>query len=253
KIPEQDLNIYVAGEPRLYGWVYNYTGDVFFIFLMTHCMEWILRGVYFHDWRGALRPTLTGVIAMFWGLGFVHLIGFALDPLILVMPFLITARAVSHAIQMHDRYYEEYERHNWNQREAIVAAFAELFVPTFSGILTDAFGVLVVMLVPIVMLRKLAIVASWWILAITVSEMLLNPIVYYYLRAPDKDVVLDREKGWYRRLVDWCTEHILSTRGKIITMVLWAVLTGIGAYQMRGLTVGDPTGAAPPVFEDSAY
>jgi hypothetical protein len=87
-------------------------------------------------------------------------------------------------------------------------------VPTFSGIMTDAFGVLVVMLVPIVMLRKLAIVASWWILAITVSEMLLNPIVYYYLRAPDREAVLAREQGWYRRLIDWCTDHILSRTGK---------------------------------------
>ena len=167
---------------------------MFWIFTVTWCFEWLLRWMYFHDWRGALRPSLTGVIAAFWGLGFVHLIGFALDPLILVMPFLITARAVSHAIQMHDRYYEEYERNNWDQRKAIVAAFAELFVPTFSGILTDAFGVLVIMLVPIVMLRKLAIVASWWILAITISEMLLNPIVYYYLRAPDKEAVLAREQ-----------------------------------------------------------
>jgi predicted RND superfamily exporter protein len=253
KIPEQDLNIYVAGEPRLYGWVYNYTGDVFFIFLMTHCMEWILRWLYFHDWRGALRPTLTGVIAMFWGLGFVHLIGFALDPLILVMPFLITARAVSHAIQMHDRYYEEYERHNWNQRDAIVAAFAELFVPTFSGILTDAFGVLVVMLVPIVMLRKLAIVASWWILAITISEMLLNPIVYYYLRAPDPDIVLAREKGWYRGLINRVTDWNLSQGGKIATLVFWMALTLWGGYSMRGLIVGDPTAASPLVFEDSPY
>ena len=80
--------------------------------------------------------------------------------------------------------------------------------------MTDAFGVLVVMLVPIVMLRKLAIVASWWILAITVSEMLLNPIVYYYLRAPDREAVLAREQGWYRRLIDWCTDHILSRTGK---------------------------------------
>ena len=56
-------------------------------------------------------------------------------------------------------------------------------MPTFSGIITDAFGVLVIMLVPVVMLQKLAIMASWWILAITVSEMLLNPIVYYYLQA----------------------------------------------------------------------
>jgi len=253
KIPERDLNIYVAGEPRLYGWVYNYAGDVFWIFTMTYCMEWILRWMYFHDWRGALRPTLTGIIAAFWGLGFVHLIGFALDPLILVMPFLITARAVSHAIQMHDRYYEEYERHNWNQREAIVAAFAELFVPTFSCILTDAFGVLVVMLVPIVMLRKLAIVASWWILAITISEMLLNPIVYYYLRAPDPDVVMAREKGWYRNLIDRITDWNLSRTGKVVVLVFWVSLTAWGAVSMRGLIVGDPTSASPLVFEDSPY
>src|SRR5262245_55705678 len=177
--------------------------------------------MYFHDWRGALRPTLTGVIAAFWGLGFVEIIGFALDPLILVMPFLITARAVSHAIQMHDRYYEEYERHNWDQRKAIVAAFAELFVPTFSGIATDAFGVLVVMLVPIVMLRKLAIVASWWILAITVAELLLNPIVYYYLRAPDPEVVKARDRGWYKRLINPFTAGQPASLRQQVTMAVW--------------------------------
>jgi predicted RND superfamily exporter protein len=248
-----DMKIYVAGEPRLYGWVYSYANDVFLIFTLTYCLEWVLRWMYFHDWRGSLRPTLTGVIAAFWGLGFVHLIGFALDPLILVMPFLITARAVSHAIQMHDRYYEEFERHQWDQKSAIIAAFAELFIPTLSGILTDAFGVLVVMLVPIVMLRKLAIVASWWILAITVAEMLLNPIVYYYLRAPDPDVVLAREKGWYRALINRVTDWNLSSLGKRVTLGFWAIVTVIGIFQMRGLIVGDPTSASPLVWEDSPY
>ncbi len=248
-----DLEIYVAGEPRLYGWVYSYANDVFWILTVTYCMEWILRWMYFHDWRGALRPTLTGVIAAFWGLAFVHIIGFTLDPLILVMPFLITARAVSHAIQMHDRYYEEFERHDWNQRKAIVAAFAELFVPTFSGIATDALGVLVIILVPIVMLRNLAIVASWWILAITVAELLLNPVVYYYLRAPDPEVVMAREKGWYKALINRVTDWNLSSVGKISTMAFWLVLFAIGLYLMRGLIVGDPTSASPLVWENSPY
>jgi predicted RND superfamily exporter protein len=252
-VPEPDLDVYVAGEPRLYGWVYSYANDIFWIFTITWCFEWILRWLYFHDWRGALRPSLTGVVAAFWGLAFVHLIGFALDPLILVMPFLITARAVSHAIQMHDRYYEEYERHDWNQRKAIVAAFAELFVPTFSGIATDALGVLVIILVPITMLRNLAVVASWWILAITVAELLLNPIVYYYLRAPDPEVVLAREKGWYRALINRVTDWNLSPVGKMSTMGFWLVLALIGAYLMRGLIVGDPTSASPLVWSDSPY
>src|SRR5437773_2072987 len=253
--PFQDANteIFVAGEPRLYGWVYKYASDVFFILVVTYCIEWVLRWMYFHDWRGSLRPTLTGVIAAFWGLGFIHLIGLALDPLMLVMPFLITARAVSHAIQMHDRYYEEFEKHHWNQREAIVASFAELFVPTFSGIATDALGVLVIILVPIRMLFNLALVASWWILAITVAELLLNPIVYYYLRAPDPEVVMMRDRGWYRALINRVTDWNLSSGGKVTVMVFWLVLALIGAYLMRGLIVGDPTSASPLVWEDSPY
>src|SRR6185369_1409819 len=48
-VPEPDLEVYVAGEPRLYGWVYSYANDVFWILTFTYCMEWILRWMYFHD------------------------------------------------------------------------------------------------------------------------------------------------------------------------------------------------------------
>lgn len=248
-----NTEVYVAGEPRLYGWVYHYAGDVFFILVITYCIEWVLRWMYFHDWRGALRPTITGLIAAFWGLGFIHLIGLALDPLMLVMPFLITARAVSHAIQMHDRYYEEFQKSGWHKRRAIVAAFAELFVPTLSGITTDAFGVLVILLVPVVMLQKLAITASWWILAITISEMLLNPIVYYYLKAPEPELVVMREHGAFRRGIERFVDALLTNAGKIVTIVAWLGVTVVALYFVRGLTIGDPTSASPLLWLDSPY
>jgi hypothetical protein len=250
---DDNTEIYVAGEPRLYGWVYSYASDVFWILVVTYCIEWILRWMYFHDWRGALRPTLTGVIAAFWGLGFIYLIGLALDPLMLVMPFLITARAVSHAIQMHDRYYEEFEKCGWNKRRAIVASFAELFVPTFSGVVTDAFGVLVILLVPVIMLQKLAITASFWILAITVSEMLLNPIVYYYLKAPEPELVVLRERGLFRQGIERFTHLHVSKAGRTATLATWAIAVLIAIYFVRGLTIGDPTAASPLVWLDSPY
>jgi predicted RND superfamily exporter protein len=245
--------IYTAGEPRLYGWVYQYAGDVFFILVLTYCIEWVLRWMYFHDWRGALRPTITALVAAFWGLGFIHLIGLALDPLMLVMPFLITARAVSHAIQMHDRYYEEFERSGWHKRRAIVAAFGELFVPTLSGIVADAFGVLVIVLVPVIMLQKLAITASWWILAVTISEMLLNPIVYYYLKPPEPELVVLRERGEFRRLIDNYAVRLLTPRGQALTVALWLIAAGAGLYFVRGLTIGDPSSASPLLWIDSPY
>lgn len=252
-LPEPDLVISVAGEPRLYGWVYEYADEAKWIFLITTILTWILLYLYFHDWRGALRPTITGVISAIWGLGFINLIGLPFDPLALVIPFFITARAVSHSVQMHDRYYEEFEKSGWDKDKAIVAAFAELFVPTLSGILTDAVGILAILLVPILMLQKLAISASFWILAITVSELLLNPIVYHYLAAPDKETVIHREKGWFRNLIFSVTDVILSKTGRVATISAWILLTAVSIYFLKDLTIGDPTAASPLLWQDSPY
>ncbi|MFP6625867.1 MAG: MMPL family transporter [Deltaproteobacteria bacterium] len=248
-----DIDVWVAGEPRLYGWVYHYSGEILWIFVSATIFVWVLLYLYFHDWRGALRPTITGVLAAIWGLGFIDLIGLALDPLALVVPFFITARAVSHSVQMHDRYYEEYHRCNYNKHEAIVGSFAELFVPTLSGIITDALGVLVIILVPIVMLQKLAITASFWILAITVSELLLNPIIYDLLKAPDADIVHKRSEGHFYRLIEWFASMTLSKRGRIITVVFWIGVSVVCATQWTKLTIGDPTAASPLLYADSPY
>jgi len=253
--PYQDTNttISVAGEPWLYGWVYYYAREVFLIFFATAVLMWLLLYWYFRDIRGALRPTITGVISAIWGLGFIKMIGFSLDPLTLVIPFFITARAVSHSVQMHDRYYEEYQKAHWQKEPAIIASFAELFVPTLSGILTDALGLLVILLVPIVLLQKLAISAAVWILAITVSELLLNPIVYYYLREPDIRVIEKREQGAFKRLIYAATDAILSPVGKILTLVLWGAVLAASAYFWQNLTIGDPTTATPLLSRNAPY
>ncbi|MCS6926415.1 MAG: MMPL family transporter [Candidatus Binatia bacterium] len=253
--PFQDENtrIYVAGPPWLYGWVYYYAKEVYLIFLATALLLWLLLYAYFRDIRGALRPTITGVISAIWGLGFIKMIGFSLDPLTLVIPFFITARAVSHSVQMHDRYYEEYRKANWQKEPAIVAAFAELFIPTLSGILTDALGLLVMLLVPIVLLQKLAISAAVWILSIAVSELLLNPIIYYYLREPDVRVVEARERGLFKRFIYAAADAILSPAGRVATVGGWVVVVGISASFWRHLVIGDPTAATPLLYRDSPY
>ncbi|HJY81419.1 MAG TPA: MMPL family transporter, partial [Candidatus Binatia bacterium] len=253
--PYQDENtrIYIAGEPWKYGWVYYYAHEVFLIFLGTAVLMWGLLYGYFRDIRGALRPTVTGVISAIWGLGFIDMIGFSLDPLTLVIPFFVTARAISHSVQMHDRYYEEYKKTNWQKEPAIIASFAELFVPTLSGILTDALGLLVILFVPIVLLQKLAISAAVWILAITVSELLLNPIVYYYLREPAIRIVEAREHGLFKRLIYAAIAAILSPVGRTLTLVGWGVILAGSVYYWQHLVVGDPTSAEPLLQRDAPY
>lgn len=250
---DENTRIYIAGEPWKYGWVYHYAKEVFLIFLTTAVLMWILLYWYFRDIRGALRPTVTGVISAIWGLGFIQIIGFSLDPLTLVIPFFVTARAVSHSVQMHDRYYEEYKKANWQKEPAIIASFAELFIPTLSGILTDALGLLVILFVPIVLLQKLAISAAVWIMAITVSELLLNPIVYYYLREPDIRVVEAREQGAFKRFIYAATDAVLSPVGKVLTLVSWGAILVVSAYMWQNLVIGDPTSAESLLQRDASY
>ncbi len=250
---DENTRIFVTGEVWLYGWVYCYAKEAFFIFLATTVLLWVLLYGYFHDIRGALRPTITGAISAIWGLGFISLIGFSLDPLTLVIPFFITARAVSHSVQMHDRYYEEYKRAGWRKEPAIIASFAELFVPTLSGILTDALGLLVILFVPIPFLQKLAVSATMWILAITVSELLLNPIVYFYLRAPDPRVIERREHGWLARAISVVTEAMLSPTGRIFTLASWGVVLLGSVYFWSDLVVGDPTATTSLLGPNEPY
>ena len=252
--PERDdtVHIYYGGQPILYGWVYHYTPEFLWIFVATVLAVWILLYLYFHDWRGALRPTISGVICAIWGLGFIRLLGYGLDPLVLVIPFLITARAVSHSVQMHDRYYEEFYRLR-DKEKAILSSFAELFVPSLSGILADAFGVLVILLVPVLFLQKLAITASFWIAAIVVSELILNPIVYYYLDPPHINVIEKREAGFFKRMLKSIARPMLERPGRIVTFAGTIAVIALCAFFWTGLKVGDPSSESPILWPTSPY
>ncbi|MGH7899166.1 MAG: efflux RND transporter permease subunit, partial [Candidatus Binatia bacterium] len=249
---DPNLEIFVVGMPRLYGWIYQYIGEILLIFLGTIVLVWILLYLYFRDWRGSLRPTISGGLAAVWGLGFIRMIGFSLDPLTLIVPFFITARAVSHSVQMHDRYYEELGRGR-TQHEAIVEAFAGLFVPTLSGILTDALGVLVILLVPIVALQKLAVAAAFWIMAIVVSELLLNPIIYHYLRPPEPTMLARRARGLWVRSTAELGRLVTSRLGRWVTVGFAGLGLSACGYFISGLTIGDPTSVSNILRSDHVF
>src|SRR4030095_3675286 len=181
---DERVTVSVAGQPRQNGWILALQWQVLMAFAAAIVLTWILLYRYFRDWRGALRPTISGGLAAIWGFGLVQLSGFALNPLTLVIPFLITARAVSHSAQMDDRHYEEPVA-GYPKQEAVQRSFSRLVAPTVAGIFTDALGVLAIALVAVPALRVLAVVAMLWLLSLIVTELLLKPIVYTRLRAAD--------------------------------------------------------------------
>ena len=83
--------------------------------------------------------------------------GFHFDPLIIVIPFLLSARAMSHGVQWVERFVEEYRRLG-DTKEAALITGAGLFPPGLIGIVADTWALLIIAITPIPTLRNLAFI-----------------------------------------------------------------------------------------------
>ncbi len=182
---EQDAkhNIYVTGFPWLYTSVLQYANDLIYVFALTIISLSFLLYSYFRTWTGIWVPIFSAILSSVWGIGIAAMLGFNLDPLVLVIPIFLTARALSHSVQSMDRYHEEYHRLK-DKDQAIVVSYSHLFAPAIASIVTDGIGLLIVAVAPIPLVQKIAIFASFWVVSIFISVVTLHPIILAYINPP---------------------------------------------------------------------
>jgi hypothetical protein len=190
---EQDERhrIHVAGAPLVTGWVVAHAWEIGASVGSSALLIFALLWLYFRRIHGVLIPLVAASVTVIWGSGFTGWMGIALDPLVLVVPMLITARAVSHTVQMAERFFEDYERFHLlhrdperAKREAAVVAMSELMVPGSLGIITDASGLLVILVTTIPQMYNLGLFGAFWVLSIIFTVELLHPILISYLPPP---------------------------------------------------------------------
>src|SRR5206468_4816386 len=97
-LEDEHTKIYVSGQPIQVGWVIKHAFEIMVFVVATVAMIFFLLWVYFRRWHGVFIPLLAGSATVIWGLGFCGWMGLTFDPLILVIPMIITARAVSHTV-----------------------------------------------------------------------------------------------------------------------------------------------------------
>ena len=83
----------MAGEPLHLGYIDSYVGTTMTIMVITLVVMLLLFLYYFRSFRGMVLPVAASLISGIWGLGFLVLLGYNLDPLVLVFPFLVAAMA----------------------------------------------------------------------------------------------------------------------------------------------------------------
>ncbi len=215
KADEQDAShaISVTGGPVLVGWVLKHAYEIFLYVALTVGLTFFLLWAYFRRWHGVFIPMMAATATVIWGLGYTGWRGITFDPLILVIPMLITARATSHTVQMAERFFEDYELMlpvyadaEVAKREVATVAMAELIVPGTLGILVDVAGLLVVMVTTIPQLYYLGEFGAVWVTSILFTVEILHPIMICYLPAPkEHEHFLPGFMVRFLRFIGWAT------------------------------------------------
>ena len=192
-------DIYVAGEPVVRGYDYSYLPAMVAISVLA-CLVMVLvlyanLGAYTSWWV----PLVTGSCAALWGMGFVGLTGYSFDPLMLVVPFVLTARDMSHAITWQRRYYtvlsELEDRHS-----ACVKTTDLMLVPGLVAIAADISGIAFISLSGIPVLDHIARAAVVWLGASALMVFIFQPILMSYLPMPQRTTNFERNRELARRV-----------------------------------------------------
>ena len=178
-----ELDIYVAGDPMLRGWLFDAMKRMNWVFGATIIAMIAILVFYFRRSYGVILPLLGCAVAAVWGFGYIGLMGFTLDPLMVVVPFLISARAVSHGVQMVDRFYEEYENTK-DKVESARIAFKNLILPGTISAVSDAAGIIVITTASFPLLVKLALYCSLWSLTMIPAVLFFIPALLTMLPKP---------------------------------------------------------------------
>jgi len=194
---ESDANhvIYATGEPMLVGWVYHYQKEMAWIFMVTFFALASLLYFYFRNAVGVVVPILSGLLGAIWGLGFCGLLGYNLEPLTLVIPLLIVARGLSHAVQITERYFECYEERG-DVKAACVEAATSILPPGFLGILADVIGIFLIAVAPLPLMQKTAILCGFWACSLFFTSLIFTPVIISFF-TPPKNIsdIVDMNKG----------------------------------------------------------
>lgn len=249
------VKIRVVGEPMLYGWVNHYLTETVYLVALALTVTISLLFLLLRTWRGMLLPLIAGLVSAIWALGICKLLNINFEPLVIVVAMLITSRAVSHSVQIVNRFDDEIKAIEFGKETAEDAAriaLEDLFRPGMLGIIADAGCMAVVAMSPIPMLQKLTVLAVVWVCTLTISAVILTPILLSWIRNPSGYVHRVDAIPYIRRILDFAV-FVATSRLRYAVLVCSTFVTiGCGVYALN-LKIGDANPGSPILWPESSY
>ena len=249
--------VHMVGQPVLIGWVYRYELQMIGIFAVTLVVLITALALYMRNVVGVLTPILCSLTAGIWAFGFVGWLHIAIEPLLMVVPLLLTARSFSHSVQFTERFYEVYSQIG-DRRKAAEITMSVMMSPSVLGILTDILGIVVVIAAPIPAMVRHAIFCGMWAVWLIPTGVVEISLLLATLPPPKNAKALMSTGGSHgvHRLIHGTLTGIgklVTGRKANFTTVVVAALSVLIVYTASQIRIGNPVEGTNLLWYDSQF
>jgi len=243
------VTIHIIGFAKMIGDVANGAKDVVMFFAIAIAITALMVWIFIRSVLLTVLPIVCSFIAVVWQLGMLNTIGFGLDPMSILVPFLVFAIGVSHGVQMINsigkRVHEGCTAH-----EACCSSFCKLLIPGGIALLSDTVGFLTLLTIDIGIIRELAITASIGVAVIIFTNLFLLPVLSSYI---DFDKQFKSQPEGTHDHIWKSISAFTKKKNAAIILLITAGLYVFGFVKSQDMKIGDMQAGAPALHSDSRY
>lgn len=244
------LGVHIIGFAKVIGDISEGAHNVIIFFAVSFVITALLVWFYSHSIRLTIPPLICSIIAVVWQLGALNLLGYGIDPLSILVPFLVFAIGVSHAVQM-VRAFRTDVYAGRSSREAAEAAFRQMLLPGGIALITDTLGFITMLVIKIPIIQELGIAASLGVGVIIITNLFLLPILLSY----------SRDRSYSQAALAKATPHpywqklvgVTKPRTSLIIIALWFAAGLFGYFKSDEVRIGDLHSGVPELRQSSRY
>lgn len=246
------VSVHMIGFAKVVGDVADGALSVITFAIVTIGLTLLFVWVYIQSLRIALVPVISSLVAMVWMLGLLVILGYGVDPLGILVPFIIFAIGTSHGVQKISA-VSDAAMSGSNSNDAACRTFRLLFLPAIVALLANLVGFITILLIPVQVIQEMAVTASLGIGVIILTDLILLPVLVSYV--PITDRFRERVARRQRSLQSvWGRLARITNRGPAAVIIGIAVLLGVLGF-IKGMEtpIGDTQAGVPELRSDSRY
>jgi len=246
------VSVHIVGFAKVVGDIAAGALSVVTFAVVTVALTLLLVWIYIQSLRIALVPVVASLVAMVWMLGLLVLLGYGVDPLGILVPFIIFAIGTSHGVQKISA-VRDAATSGADSNEAARRTFRLLFLPAIVALLANLVGFITILLIPVQVIREMAVTASLGIGVVILTDLVLLPVLVSYVPLTGRfRARVERRQALFQKF--WERLARITHRGPAAAIIAGAlVLAVLGFMEGRKTPIGDTQAGVPELRADSRY